>query len=114
MSAVNVPLFPEQSLISATPGSIEGRPYDIGDFRELDFQVIVRGILGTGTPSVAVSIQTSMDMRDWTILTSVGPFTTETNVSGNGSSFLRYVRARLDLVGTDISTTVSVLGIAKD
>lgn len=114
MSAVNVPLFPEQTLVFDAGGSVEGRPYDIGDFRDLEYQIILRGIVGAGPPTASVVVQTSMDMRDWTNLASSGPFAGPANVKVSASAFLRYVRARIDAVGTGVSVTVSVLGIAKD
>lgn len=114
MSAVNVPLFPEQTLVFAAAGFVEGRPYDIGDFRDLNYQIIVRGILGAGPPTATVLLQTSMDMRDWTTLATSVPFGAPANVSASAGGFLRYVRARIDSAGTNVSVTISVLGIAKD
>ncbi len=113
MSSVAVPFSPENTVTVDMPTQIEGRAFDVGDFRDLNTLLYVRGASGT-TPQLDVSIQHSANMRDWITKATFTPASAASDQSIDITGFFRYVRALIAVSGSPGTFTFYVHGIAKD
>lgn len=113
MAFTQLPYHPLTSEIGAQ--TILSPAFDVGGMTELDVAVQLNSIKSGATFSV--SIEHSMDMKDWydlgTVITGVTNMTDDSRVK-NFTDFMRYTRAVTTIAGTDPYMTWSTLGIAKD
>ena len=113
MAGIVVPLIPENTITVSSPTLIEGRAYDVGDFRDLELMILVRGVSGS-SPNLGLKLQHSMDMVDWLDKTSFVAITSPTGSSNHIDQFLRYVRMVSTVNGAPGTFTYYVYAVAKD
>ena len=112
MAFTQLPFHPMTSEVEAQ--TLNSPAFDVGGMTELDVALQINAV--KSACSFDVSVEHSMDMKDWYALGTVlaGASSSGEDTVESFTSFMRYVRAVTTLKGSGCTATYSVLGIAKD